>query len=143
MKSSRNRQMTIGFIASVLVVTLTAVVAGSAFAAGPNPATSPRKAYQPVVKDLNDIDADLAAVLKRQPNKRDLKDLVERLNALTKRIDKQESRVESLLAQDPVPPSADLTAASRTFLRRQAQLLRTRQLNWRTTPVCHKSMLTQ
>jgi hypothetical protein len=111
MKNIRSRQMVIGFIASVLAVTLTAGVAGSAFAARPAPRPNPRRVFQPVVNELNEINRELASVLERQPNARNVRAIVARLDALTRQIDRQESRVESLLAQEPVPPSPDLTAA--------------------------------
>ena len=116
MRNTGNRQMKIGFIASVLAVTLTAGVAGSAFAGRPDPATSPRNPLQPVVTELNGIDMELASLLERQPSRDNFRGFVARLNALAKRIDQQESRVESVLAQAPVPLSADLTADLLTVL---------------------------
>ena len=50
-------------------------------------------------------------MLKREPNRRNVRELVARLDALTRRIDQEESRVESLLAKEPSPPSAELTTA--------------------------------
>ena len=102
--------MKIGFIASVLAVTL---IAGSAFAAPPGPPMPPmhpRDALRSVVQQLNAIDMELAWVLQRPPNQYDLQMIIWQVNALTQQLNQQENRLEFLLGQEPVPYDAQVTA---------------------------------
>ena len=103
--------MKMGFIASVLAVTLMAGAAGSAFAAPPGPPPfAPRDALRSVAQQLNAIDMELTWVLQRQPNQYDLREMIAVVNFLTQQVNQEENRLEFLLAQEPVPYDARVTA---------------------------------
>lgn len=108
--------MKIGFIASVLAVTLITGAAGSAFAARPGPRMERRDAFRAVVEELTAINMELAWVLQRPVSQRDLQEVIGLVNFLTEQVNQQESRVEFLLAQEPDPPDAEVTAALQNVL---------------------------
>jgi TolA-binding protein len=109
-------QMKIGLVASALAVMLAAGLAASAFAAPPVSAASDRNPFEPVVRELNEINVELSWVLAERPGRHNSRELVRQLDALASRIDQLERRLESQLAKEPVPLSAAATAEPESVL---------------------------
>jgi hypothetical protein len=98
-------------LAATLVVALAVVLAASAFAAPRNPAA--RNPFQPLVTELNGINFMVVMVLDNPPRGYFANFLSEldawELNALADEADQVENQLETMLATEPVPPSAQVT----------------------------------
>lgn len=100
-----------GILAATLVVALAVVLAATAFAARPAP--PPRNPFQPLVNELNGINFMVVMVLDNPPRGYFAKFFSEldawELNALADEADRVENDLETMLATEPVPPSAQVT----------------------------------